>query len=975
MKSTFCLFFLIIAVCFSLSAQSLTSVILPSYIEGVNGTNSNRIPFTYRVRLTGLTPSATYRYFNQFVISTDAPTSNGAGNCIFAPDTGSFVRTTSPGLSAAGGYGSFTTDAAGAYEGWFITEPTGNARLVPGKYIFMRIILNNGAGGTTAVTRLTTNDSVRVLRLDPAVSDSTGTGLRCTSSATAKGFVFVYSDTGGTGRPISGSFVESDGTANTTGNSYASFYANSVDAANGAFGLVLPNALSAGIRRVEQRSRTGGALVASSVDIDGIWPSGASTVNPAGGTVEIVLAGTDLIIYSLSVNATHGTVTKAPDQPSYQHGTLVQLTANPDTNYHLVSWSGDVPAGHETDNPLTVTMDQNRTITAGFALFTSSPTLTLPTSANITPTTAILGAKVISDGNDPISERGVVWSTSAGPTTAGNKDTTSGSVGTYTILVDSLPAGTLIHFRGFAINGIGTGYSSDATFCTLSAEPTSHAGSFAASAVSANHITLSWSAAAGATGYIILQRVSHDPTGLPIDAAKYAVGDTIGDGLVAAVISSGAATSADITGLLAATLYHYSILPYAWDGSNVGTYNYKTDGTIPTANAMTLKGPEMTAVLLPRTIEGISGTNTNRIPFAYRAKLTRLLASAAYRFANQVVVSSDADSSDGSGNCIFVSSSGDFVRTSGPSLAAEGAYGTFTTDTAGVYEGWFITEPTGNKRFIPGQYIFMRLWLNDGASGTTAAAHITLSDSVRVVKLDPSASDSTGTGLRCTSTANPKDFVFVYADTSGSGRPISGSFIESDGTANTFDNKYADFYADNVDGVNGAFGLVLPNVLTNGVRRIERRSLTTGALLSYAKDADGVWPSGANTVNPSGGTTEIILAATDFMPTTGSIQNTGVMPREFAILQNYPNPFNPTTTIHYQLPVTGHVVIKVYDMLGREVTTLVNEVKPAGYHSVVFSADGRSASGESAKSLSSGIYFYRITAGTFTQTKRMMLVK
>jgi subtilisin family serine protease len=82
-------------------------------------------------------------------------------------------------------------------------------------------------------------------------------------------------------------------------------------------------------------------------------------------------------------------------------------------------------------------------------------------------------------------------------------------------------------------------------------------------------------------------------------------------------------------------------------------------------------------------------------------------------------------------------------------------------------------------------------------------------------------------------------------------------------------------------------------------------------------------------------------------------------------LTNYPNPFNPTTTIAYQIPTDGHVTIKVFDILGRDVTTLVDEFKPAGSYTVQFDASR----------LASGIYFYSIHAGEYTAVKKMLLLK
>jgi len=97
--------------------------------------------------------------------------------------------------------------------------------------------------------------------------------------------------------------------------------------------------------------------------------------------------------------------------------------------------------------------------------------------------------------------------------------------------------------------------------------------------------------------------------------------------------------------------------------------------------------------------------------------------------------------------------------------------------------------------------------------------------------------------------------------------------------------------------------------------------------------------------------------------------NTGnessMIPSVFSLSQNYPNPFNPTTKINFAVPKQSFVSIKVFDVTGREVANLVNDMKAPGYHTVDFNAS----------SFASGVYFYRIEAADFKDTKRMMLIK
>ena len=86
---------------------------------------------------------------------------------------------------------------------------------------------------------------------------------------------------------------------------------------------------------------------------------------------------------------------------------------------------------------------------------------------------------------------------------------------------------------------------------------------------------------------------------------------------------------------------------------------------------------------------------------------------------------------------------------------------------------------------------------------------------------------------------------------------------------------------------------------------------------------------------------------------------------EYSLDQNYPNPFNPSTTINFSIPENTQVTLKIYDVLGKEVSTLINQVVPGGNHEVQFDATG----------LPSGVYFYNLTAGGFVENKKMMLMK
>jgi hypothetical protein len=128
------------------------------------------------------------------------------------------------------------------------------------------------------------------------------------------------------------------------------------------------------------------------------------------------------------------------------------------------------------------------------------------------------------------------------------------------------------------------------------------------------------------------------------------------------------------------------------------------------------------------------------------------------------------------------------------------------------------------------------------------------------------------------------------------------------------------------------------------VRRLTSLALRTQDALFAGTDGDGVWRYN--------------------FQTSGVNEHADVATRA-TLLQNYPNPFNPSTNIRFQLPQSGLVELKVYDVLGREVATLVNEVRQPGTHDVMLDAS----------KLASGIYFYRLQSGPFVQTRKLSIIR
>ena len=376
---------------------------------------------------------------------------------------------------------------------------------------------------------------------------------------------------------------------------------------------------------------------------------------------------------------------------------------------------------------------------------------------------------------------------------------------------------------------------------------------------------------------------------------NYVSGTPFGVSSIGNVVYKGTATSINVEGLTNGTLYYFKVF------TRFGT-TWET-ATTPEVSATPSKFVSLTEIIMPQYIEGNSSTNSNRIPFACLFTINNLTPNATYRYYPGIVISTDLTTANGAGNCIFPNSSGNFGHTTGASLSSSGNYGTLTANASGTYTGWFAIEPTGNARFTPGNSIYFKINLNDGAGGTSIASQAVSTHTAQVVSLGSGA--NTGTALRGLSSATAKNFVVAYDNTAGTGRPLSATFVEDDGYSET--TSYASFYTTSVNGVAGAYGMVIPNANANGVRRLEQRDIVTGTIFGCAAtSSNGHWPSGANTVNPSSGTTAIVITNTDAplsqmtitasSGTNGSISPTGVTSLNCGNNQSYT--ITPNTCYH-----------------------------------------------------------------------------
>jgi hypothetical protein len=225
----------------------------------------------------------------------------------------------------------------------------------------------------------------------------------------------------------------------------------------------------------------------------------------------------------------------------------------------------------------------------------------------------------------------------------------------------------------------------------------------------------------------------------------------------------------------------------------------------------------------------------------------------------------------------------------------------------------------------------------------------------------------------CSLDDNPGSGVSTDGDSIGT---INGYLDWKDNIVDSLERYEITLYVKDLLTTQGA--LVAPDSGTTDItlRRLQKFSVPTGETIFWENSKNGILvQEGSFTYNDGLITIPQVKVFKDsshlkIFYTPVKVDEQKFQPLQFVLEQNYPNPFNPSTVIRYQLPVSGDVNLKIFDLLGGEVATLVNEYKPAGKYEVTFNSNSGVV-----WNLPSGVYFYQLKSGDCVSTKKMILLK
>ncbi len=513
-----------------------------------------------------------------------------------------------------------------------------------------------------------------------------------------------------------------------------------------------------------------------------------------------------------------------------------------------------------------------------------------------------------------------------------------------------LSANTTYYYKAWSVDG-STNYSSGVTTnaTTAKAEPTNHVTNFSATADGAYKINLSWTENDGAVapdGYLIIASTGTvtDPT----DGTDQDDDTDLTDGDGNVKVDHGT-TSYSFTNCSASTTYNFKIYPYTNSGSHI---DFKTDGTVPSASATTEEPPTLPNAWINELHYDDDGTDAN--------EFVEIVIENA---SNYTLSDFQVDLYNGSGGASYKTVTLNNY-TEGTTYNEGGSvftlyYYDYSSD-GGIQNG----NPDGLALSYQGNLIqFLSYEGTFTASGGPADGNTSTDIGVSETN---STSENSSLGLEGNGTKY-SDFTWTTFDAAATpgekngGQALPVELISF--TANVYGNNVILNWQTTTEVNNYGFEIQrsTEKATWNKIGFVEGNG-TSNSPKEYSF-TDVVSQSGKYSYR---------LKQIDI---DGSYKYSNVVevnvgsPEKFELGQNYPNPFNPTTTIEYSIPNVGasvqNVQLKIYDVLGRKVATLVNQKQSPGNYKVKFDAS----------KLNSGVYFYTLRTGDFVSTKKMIIMK
>jgi len=535
--------------------------------------------------------------------------------------------------------------------------------------------------------------------------------------------------------------------------------------------------------------------------------------------------------------------------------------------------------------------------------------------------------------------------------------------------------GGLINYKTDGLEPSITAVTNSVIFAN---EPSNQITNFFADDITSNSITLHWSnsepGAQPAAGYILIA-TSDSIISDPVDGVIYSEDNNLFDGNARIIINAGDLNQFTFYPLISSTEYLFKIFPFSGAGDSI---NYKTDGNVIHVTAATLELTFVTELAAGDIV--IVGLNTDDPDEFSFAPLVNIAGGVSINFTDNGWQASGSLRAT-EGTLIWTAPS--YGISTGMIINISGGVSNMGTVTSGG--GSFALSTTGDQilaytgnasspNFIYAVNDEGNGWQADATSSNTSALPSGLTNGISAVALDE-LDNLIYNG------AVTQDVNQLRLDVSN-----KTNWIGSDEIRQTMPSGFwqipVELFGFNasVDGNKVSLSWKTATELNNYGFEVERlKSIKPGVLQSDWIVTGFIKGKGNSTVLNfysfddvvEGGEFSYRLKQIDY---NGSAEYSSIVkvsvtsPDEFTLSQNFPNPFNPSTTISVSIPVASYVNLKVFDILGREVATLINGNLDAGKHSVNFDA-------ASAGGLSSGLYLYQLNAGSFSSAKKMNLLK